>query len=111
MEDEKYVWMSLGGFLLPRGVAHRTLPCGAELLVYDVRTQRHSTLYVIDRGPYGQLCGRVWKWAAVLGDGCRWRGVLDLYEGATRRLQAQGMDAVWVVPALPLPRVRAVPRS
>src|SRR5579871_6822935 len=33
--------------------AHRTLPCGTQLLVFSLRTQRIAACRVLDRGPFG----------------------------------------------------------
>ena len=61
-------------------VAHRTLPCGSQVLLYAPRTGRAVVATVADRGPYG-----------------RNRTGIDLSAATTRALRANGWERVLVV--------------
>lgn len=76
------------------GCAHRTLPCGARLLVQDLRTGRQATCAVIDRGPYGAMHRGRWVLKRRTSDPGRWRGVADLLPPVARRLGLNGLDLV-----------------
>ncbi len=62
------------------GIAHRTLPCGAHVLVYAPRTGRATIATVTDRGPFGINA----------------RGV-DLAPATAKALRANGMEPVLIV--------------
>ena len=79
--------------------AHRYLPCGTEITVVNVSTQRVATCTVADRGPYG------------LSTRGRWRGIVDLTPGAASRLGVTGRDAVRMVYRFPMPPHRMYGRT
>lgn len=73
-------------------VAHRTLPCGARLLLYAPRTGRTVIATVADRGPFGKN-----------------RDGIDLNHAAARALRSNGWESVVVVQlAGRAPNVRSV---
>lgn len=82
---------------LARGIAHRTLPCGTQVELYDLRSQRHTSAVIVDRGPHGQVLpsGR-WTARRQLLPGARWRGIVDLLPPVARRLGLTGLDPVIV---------------
>lgn len=82
---------------LPIGVAHRTLPCGTKVLIWDLRTGRRARAIVIDSGPYGALLpsGR-WVIKRRASDPGVWRGVLDVLPPVAARLGLTGLDPVIV---------------
>lgn len=81
------------------GCAHRTLPCGNRLLVWDLRTRRGTTCIVVDRGPYGaRLPGGGWTVKRRPQDPGRWLGVVDLLPGPAAELQLRGKHPVAVIP-------------
>jgi rare lipoprotein A (peptidoglycan hydrolase) len=59
-------------------VAHPTLPCGSEVYLYNLRTKRHVVAKVADRGPR--------------------RALIDLSPKTARKLRANGMEPMLVVP-------------
>lgn len=74
------------------GVAHRTLPCGAKIMV--CHNQRCIKAYVVDRGPYGAITKKGWKLRRKLQSGERYRGVLDLLPGPSKALNIRGLNEV-----------------
>jgi hypothetical protein len=80
------------------GVAHRTLPCGARLLLLSPRTGRWTTAAVVDHGPYGALDAGSWVVKRRRRDPGRWVGCLDLTRPVARRLGHRGgkEPIVWV---------------
>jgi hypothetical protein len=76
------------------GVAHRTLPCGTQLAIYNPRTGKMTTAVVVDRGPYGAVHKGEWVLKRTRRDPGRWRGCLDLTEGAARLLGHNGYEKV-----------------
>jgi rare lipoprotein A (peptidoglycan hydrolase) len=67
--------------------AHRTLPCGTQLLVQNLSTHRIATCRVLDRGPYGaQLPGGRFVIKRRLEQRGTWRGVVDLSPAVAARL-------------------------
>lgn len=79
---------------LARGVAHRQLPCGSVVRLYDLRSQRQVTAQIVDRGPYGALLGRRWVLKRKQSDPGHWRGVLDILPPTARRIRLTGLDPV-----------------
>lgn len=81
---------------LARGLAHRTLPCGTNLLVCTKSRCVYST--VVDRGPYiavtpaGHYLG---PRPQGLRRGEVWRGIVDLRVELARRVGLSGRG--WVV--------------
>lgn len=97
------------------GIAHRTLPCGAKVIVINPRTRRAVETVVLDRGPYGatlphgiqppdgQPCrrrrksGRCWyvkKRASWPG---QWRGLGDLTYALAEELGHNGYEPVVII--------------
>ncbi len=79
---------------LPYGVAHRTLPCGAELRIYDLRTGRASRAVVLDAGPWGAIHRGRWRVKRTEQEPGRWRGILDTLPPVAARLRLTGLDPV-----------------
>lgn len=75
------------------GVAHRSAPCGAWLVVC---ARRCSIAVVADRGPYGALTRHGYKVRRVLGERERYRGDFDLRVGLARAIGFRGAGAVAV---------------
>lgn len=59
-------------------VAHKSLPCGSKIFLYNLRTKRHTIAKVADRGPR--------------------RATIDLSPRTARLLRANGMEKVIIVP-------------
>jgi len=78
-----------------RGIAHRTLPCGTRVELYDLRTSRRASAVVVDRGPHGQVLpdGR-WTARRQLRPGARWRGIVDLLPPVAAQLRLRGLHPV-----------------
>lgn len=79
-----------------RGVAHRTLPCGAQVGICLPRTNLCTTAYVVDRGPWGTL-NRKGEWHQRTGrllPGEYYRGELDLLPGTYTALGLVGIERV-----------------
>lgn len=81
---------------IEHGVAHRSLPCGTRLLLCSGRTWRCVAAWVVDRGPYGAICGGRWRVMRRLRPGCKWRGDLDLRPGTASALGHNGKETVVV---------------
>lgn len=84
---------------LPRGCAHRTLPCGARVEVLRLHRRHsriaigdtsrilHTSCWVVDRGPNGRR-----------RDG-RYRGIVDLLPGPAREVRVgKAQVLIWVWP-------------
>jgi hypothetical protein len=72
--------------------AHRWLPCGTEVVVFNLERPGVSTCVVTDRGPYG-----------VNARTGRWRGIIDLAPAASRAIRHDGRDLVRLFYQLPPP--------
>jgi rare lipoprotein A (peptidoglycan hydrolase) len=59
-------------------VAHKTLPCGSKVFLYNLRTKKHVIAKVMDRGP---------RHAAI-----------DLSPRTAQKLKANGMEPMLIVP-------------
>jgi rare lipoprotein A (peptidoglycan hydrolase) len=59
-------------------VAHKSLPCGSKVFLYNLRTKRHVVAKVADRGP---------RHAAI-----------DLSPRTAQILRANGMEKVMIIP-------------
>jgi hypothetical protein len=79
---------------LARGVAHRSLPCGSTVRLYDLASKRRATATVVDRGPYGALIGKRWVLKRTEEDPGVWRGVLDTLPPTAARLRLSGLDPI-----------------
>jgi len=67
--------------------AHRTLPCGTQLVVQSLTTQRMATCRVLDRGPYGaRLPGGRFVIKRTVEQRGAWRGVVDVSPAVAARL-------------------------
>lgn len=82
------------------GIAHRSLPCGTEVMLHNPRTGRTVTAKVVDRGPYGAIHAGKWVLKRRERDPGIWRGCVDLTPRAARRLGHNGLEMVVVVPAM-----------
>lgn len=59
-------------------VAHKSLPCGSKVFLYNIRTKRHVVAKVADRGP---------RHAAI-----------DLSPRTARTLRSNGMEKMLIIP-------------
>lgn len=59
-------------------VAHKSLPCGSKVFLYNLRTKRHTIAKVADRGP---------RHAAI-----------DLSPRTAKTLRSNGMEKVVIIP-------------
>lgn len=66
-------------------VAHRTLPCGSRVFLFNPRTARYTIATVADRGPYGRSRGR-------------YRAMVDLTPSVARKLRSNGYEPLILVP-------------
>lgn len=88
--------------MLDKGVAHRRLPCGTKLKICTEssimkKSPICTTVYVIDRGPYGALNKKnEWFVRAKLNSGERWRGIMDLRPPVAKRLAFNGLERIRV---------------
>ena len=83
-------------YMRNRGVAHRTLPCGARIGICLPRTGLCTTAFVVDRGPWGTL-NRNGEWHVRTGhvpSGEHYRGELDLLPGTYTSLGLVGIEKV-----------------
>ena len=75
--------------------AHRTLPCGTQVLVENVRNGRIAVCSVLDRGPFGAIVpsGR-WRIKRHESEPGIWRGIVDLSPSMARALSFNGREPV-----------------
>ena len=82
-------------YMRNRGVAHRTLPCGTQILLQSRRSGRLATCRVLDRGPYG---ARLKNGRFVIKrrpeDRGTWRGIVDLSPAVANMLGIDGNEPV-----------------
>jgi hypothetical protein len=76
------------------GVAHRTFPCGTELLLHNPRTRKTARAVVLDRGPFGAMHKGKWLVKIRRRDPGVWRGCLDLTPSLARALGHNGKELV-----------------
>lgn len=83
--------------MLARGVAHRTLPCGTDVVICSRHSYRCTLATIVDRGPFGALDekGR-WHRRRRLGPKEHWRGILDLLPRPAKVLGIMGVQNVVV---------------
>lgn len=78
--------------------AHRTLPCGTNVLVQSLRSQRFATCRVLDRGPFGARLptGKfvIKKRADQPG---RWRAIVDMTPDVAKTLHAHDIEPVRLI--------------
>lgn len=85
-----------------QGCAHRTLPCGTQLLVTNVKNGLSHTCTVVDRGPYGAMHKGRWVIKRRATDQGEWRGIIDLSLSVASAIRLPGMGPV-LVQVLSLP--------
>jgi len=68
-------------------VAHRTLPCGTELLVCNARNGKCTRAKVADRGPYGKT---------RINDRFYYTSVIDLSKKVAKEIDLNGKEEVYV---------------
>lgn len=75
--------------------AHRTLPCGTQLLVQSRRSGRMATCRVLDRGPYGALLSSG-RFVIKLRPEERgtWRGIVDMSPAVAHMLGVHSSEPV-----------------
>ncbi|MBL9006047.1 MAG: hypothetical protein JNJ46_17465 [Myxococcales bacterium] len=75
--------------------AHRTLPCGTQLLVQSRRSGRIATCRVLDRGPYGaRLASGRFVIKLRPEERGTWRGIVDLSPAVAHMLGVTGNEPV-----------------
>jgi hypothetical protein len=81
------------------GVAHRTLPLGAFVVVQNLETSKIAVGQVIDRGPYGAIHEGEWTLKRKKSEPGNWRGCLDMTPRLTEILghDGYGKVRVWTV--------------
>ncbi len=87
--------------------AHRTLPCGTQILLQSRKTGRLATCRVLDRGPYGAKLpsGRFVIKTRPEARGT-WRGIVDLAPAVAATLGVSTSEPVQLLflrPGVPLP--------
>ena len=92
--------------VVKQGIAHRSLPCGTQLLICRTASPQCTHAIVVDRGPYGalDLHGR-WHARKHLHEGERYRGIVDLLSPVAKKLGIRGIEKVVLWPS-PQPRPR-----
>jgi hypothetical protein len=98
------------------GIAHRTLPLGTVVLLYQPKARVWAMAVVIDRGPYGRLDkdgawyngAAEWRAGRRYRPGSRWNGCADLTPRLALQLQHDGWERVrlWPLRWLRLARAR-----
>jgi rare lipoprotein A (peptidoglycan hydrolase) len=78
--------------------AHRTLPCGTQLVIQSLRSQKFATCQVLDRGPYGARLpgGRFVIKKRPSGRGT-WRGVVDMSPAVAGMLGVHTSEPVRII--------------
>lgn len=79
--------------------AHRNYPCGATLIVENIRTGARTTCIVMDRGPYGAYVydnngNRSWVVKIHPDDPGTWRGIVDLSPKVSGDIGHNGFERV-----------------
>ncbi len=79
--------------------AHRNLPCGATLIVENIRTHARTTCIVMDRGPYGAYVyddsgSKTWVVKIKPTDPGTWRGILDMSPKVSNDIGHNGFEPV-----------------
>jgi hypothetical protein len=69
--------------------AHRWLPCGTQITLFNLEHDGRTTCIVADRGPYG-----VDRWG-------RWRGAIDLTPHVAKAIKLDGRDLVLMLYQMP----------
>lgn len=86
-------------------IAHRTLPCGTEVVIRNKRTLMTTTALVGERGPYGACIAKDWKrgrkcpkgkWVLKrrVDDPGGWRGIADLTPSVAQAIGHNGFEQV-----------------
>lgn len=79
------------------GIAHRDLPCGTKVFLYNPRTNRSVVARVVDHGPYGAIVHGHWGIKKHAWDPGEWRGCVDLTKRTGRLLGHNGFEPVLLV--------------
>lgn len=70
-------------------IAHRTLPCGEEVIICNKRNLKCTTARVADRGPYGTT-------------GNNYTSIVDLSEGVKNKIEHNGFEEVFILSGIKL---------
>lgn len=80
------------------------IPCGAKVIVQHVASGKWTVAWRLTSGPYGQNCPDGRKVSLELGEGCTWRGLIDVSPRVAERIgldgsgkNRRGQIAVWRV--------------
>lgn len=79
-------------------LAHRTLPCGTRVMIYNLRTQQSTYSIVKDRGPYGKYPSG------------RYKSELDMTPRVAKEIGHNGMEKVLFI-AEDKPKKQRAPNS
>lgn len=80
------------------GIAHRTLPCGTKVILFNPRSSKATTAVVVDHGPYGAMNEGVWVLKRKRSDPGKWRGCLDISRSVARALDFDGFGKIFYAP-------------
>jgi hypothetical protein len=80
-----------------KALAHRTLPCGTRLKLYNIRTGKSSIAIVKDRGPFGKYK----KGEEALNKNIQpiigeYKSILDITPAVQRELKHNGSDILLI---------------
>lgn len=76
------------------GIAHRTLPLGKPIIVFNRRTRQASHGIILDRGPYGAMHEGKWFVKKYKHQPGTYRGCADLTPRLARRVGHDSWDKV-----------------
>lgn len=101
-------------------IAHRTLPCGTTVFIYNPKTRLSTTAVVGDHGPYGACLDSGWR----KGTPCRhwtvkkresdpgvWRGGFDFTPSVAKAIGQVGIELVEVSTIQILPKMHFVEKT
>jgi hypothetical protein len=78
--------------------AHRTLPCGTNMLVFSLRTQRLAACQVLDRGPFGaRLASGKFVIKKRPSQRGTWRAVVDMAPAVAGMLGVRDTEPVRLI--------------
>jgi len=93
-------------------IAHRTLPCGTTVFIYNPKTKLSTVATVGDHGPYGACLDNDWKkgtpcqhWTLKKKDSDPgiWRGGFDFTPSVAKAVGQIGIEMMEVTPIKMLP--------
>ena len=76
------------------GIAHRTLPCGTRVYLFNPANKTGSFAKVIDRGPYGAIFLNKWFVKKNSKSPGIWRGCVDMTSALAKKISHDGESKV-----------------